>query len=222
MNTQNRLYLTLSPRVRKALDLCATLDGSSPASYGATLLWSALSREIEGSSALYERWKVMERKALEEGSWENVPVSATYVSDEPFTMRANKALAVARDEAVRFNHTDVSTEHLLLGLIYDNEAEAAQLLQNSSIKLSTVRSQVESLLVPNSQRTVKEIELTPQLQKVITLARNEARSRACHAVGTEHLLLGLVLESESIAAHLLADIGITSMVVHTGMLSILH
>ncbi len=70
MNTQTRIYVTLSPRVRKALELCAALDGSTSASYAANLLSLAVFQDIERSAALREQWSQMEREALEQGSWE--------------------------------------------------------------------------------------------------------------------------------------------------------
>jgi hypothetical protein len=72
MGTQNRIYLTLSPRMRKALELCATLDSSSPATYAATLISSALAQEIEKRPALRERWIELEREALLKGSWDGI------------------------------------------------------------------------------------------------------------------------------------------------------
>ncbi len=71
MNPQSRIYVTLSPRVRKALELCAALDGSTPASYAANLLSQAVFQDIERSTALREQWSQMEREALEQGSWED-------------------------------------------------------------------------------------------------------------------------------------------------------
>lgn len=71
MNTQTRIYVTLSPRVRKALELCAALDGSTSASYAASLLVQAVFQDIERSAALREQWGQMEREALENGSWED-------------------------------------------------------------------------------------------------------------------------------------------------------
>ena len=69
MNTQNRIYVTLSPRIRAALSLCATLDGSTPATYAAPLLSSALLQEIEKRPALSESWIELEREALQNGTW---------------------------------------------------------------------------------------------------------------------------------------------------------
>jgi hypothetical protein len=70
MNTQNRIYVTLSPRARKALELCANLDGSNPASYAAILLSTAITQEIEKSPIMSERWHEMEREALLRGTWD--------------------------------------------------------------------------------------------------------------------------------------------------------
>ncbi len=70
MNTQSRIYVTLSPRVRKALELCAALDGSTPASYAANLLSARIFQDIERSVVLSEQWTQMEREAMEKGSWE--------------------------------------------------------------------------------------------------------------------------------------------------------
>ncbi len=72
MGTQNRIYLTLSPRMRKALELCAALDGSSPATYAATLISSALAQEIEKHPALQDRWVELEREALLKRSWDRI------------------------------------------------------------------------------------------------------------------------------------------------------
>src|SRR6266849_5351330 len=70
MNAPARIYVTLSPRIRKLLDFCAALDGSAPASYAANLLSSSLMQEVEKSSALRERWAELEREALQMGSWD--------------------------------------------------------------------------------------------------------------------------------------------------------
>ena len=71
MNAQNRVYITLSPRVRKALELCAAFDGSTPASYAANILSLAILQDVEKNVALHEQWIQMEREALEKGSWDS-------------------------------------------------------------------------------------------------------------------------------------------------------
>ncbi len=82
MSPQQRIYVTLSPRMRKALELCAILDGSTPASYGAVLLNAALMEEIDRHPALQERWIELEREALLRGSWETLSLPSVVKSDE--------------------------------------------------------------------------------------------------------------------------------------------
>lgn len=209
MNIQNRIYVTLSPRIRKALELCATLDGSTVASYAANLLSPVLFHEIEKSPALHDRWIEMEREALEKGTWEGNDIASLDKLDEEFTVRADKALTLAQEEAIRFRHDYLSTEHILLGLIGDHEATAAQVLLNLGMDLNEVYKKVESQLKCGDHSFIAEIGLTPQAQKVIKLAADEARCRARHAIGTEHLLLGLMREGKGLAALVLNDLGIT-------------
>src|SRR5436309_143917 len=82
MSTQNRIYMTLSPRMRRALELCAAFDGSTPASYAAMLMSSALTVEIGRHPALYERWVELEREALLKGSWDAVSFPGVTKGDE--------------------------------------------------------------------------------------------------------------------------------------------
>lgn len=82
MGVQNRIYVTLSPRMRKALELCATLDGSTPASYAAMLMSSALTLEIEKHPALQERWVELEREALLKASWDAISLPGSSKGDE--------------------------------------------------------------------------------------------------------------------------------------------
>lgn len=85
MSPQNRIYVTLSPRMRKALELCAALDGSAPTSYAAQLLFTALHEEIERHPALQERWVELEREALQRGSWEELSVPHVSGGEEEST-----------------------------------------------------------------------------------------------------------------------------------------
>ncbi len=83
MSSQNRIYLTLSPRMRKALELCAALDGSTPASYAAMLMSSALVQEIEKHPALLDRWTELEREALSKGSWDTLLIQENAEATTP-------------------------------------------------------------------------------------------------------------------------------------------
>ncbi|MCL4535005.1 MAG: AAA family ATPase, partial [Bacteroidetes bacterium] len=136
---------------------------------------------------------------------------ATRVPDrfDKFTERARKVLTLAQEEAQRFNHNYIGTEHLLLGLVREGDGVAAKVLGNMGVELNKVRSAVE-FIIGRGDRTVSgEIGLTPRAKKVIELAVDEARRMNHHYIGTEHLLLGLVREGEGIAAGVLESLGVS-------------
>src|SRR5579884_1443854 len=127
---------------------------------------------------------------------------------EKFTERARHVLALAQEEAQRFRHNYIGTEHLLLGLIREGEGIAARVLRNTGVDLADVRQAVEKIIGRGEHFVVGEIGLTPRAKKVIELAVMEARYLDHHYVGTEHLLLGLIREGEGIAAGVLENLGI--------------
>ncbi len=127
---------------------------------------------------------------------------------DKFTERARRVLTLAQEEAQRFNHNYIGTEHLLLGLVREGDGVAAKVLSNLGVELSKVRSAVEFIIGRGDQKTVGEIGLTPRAKKVIELAVDEARRLNHHYIGTEHLLLGLVREGEGIAASVLESLGV--------------
>src|SRR5438093_13234294 len=126
-----------------------------------------------------------------------------------FTERARRVLTYAHEEATRFNHNYMGTEHLLLGLIREGDGVAAHVLRNLDVELNRVRSQVEFIIGRGDRMIVGEVGLTPRATKVIELAVDEARRLGHHYVGTEHLLLGLVREGEGIAAGVLESLGVS-------------
>ena len=127
-----------------------------------------------------------------------------------FNDRAKRVLALAQDEAIRFNHNYIGTEHLLLGLVREGEGVAARVLDSLDVKLSKVRQAVELTIGRgDASQSPSEITLAPQVKKVIDLAIDEARKLGHSHVGTEHLLLGLVRENESPAAKILASLGVS-------------
>jgi len=128
---------------------------------------------------------------------------------DKFTERARKVLTLAQEEATRFNHNYIGTEHLLLGLVREGESVAAKVLSNLGVELNRVRSAVEFIIGRGDRPTVGEIGLTPRAKKVIELAVDEARRLGHHYIGTEHLLLGLVREGEGIAAGVLDSLGVS-------------
>src|SRR6187551_1855193 len=127
---------------------------------------------------------------------------------DKFTERARKVLTLAQEEAQRFNHNYIGTEHLLLGLVREGDGVAARVLSNMGVQLPKVRSAVEFIIGRGDQAPTGDIGLTPRAKKVIELAVDEARRLNHHYIGTEHLLLGLVREGEGIAAGVLESLGV--------------
>jgi len=140
---------------------------------------------------------------------------------EKFTERAKKVLALAQEEARRFNHNYIGTEHLLLGLVREGEGVAARVLQSMGVQLPKVRSAVEFIIGRGESTVVGEIGLTPRARKVIEYAVDEARRLGHHYIGTEHLLLGLVREGEGIAAGVLESLGVNLEKVRQQVLQVL-
>ena len=127
---------------------------------------------------------------------------------DKFTDRARKVLTLAQEEAQRFNHNYIGTEHLLLGLVREGDGVAAKVLNNMGVQLPKVRSAVEFIIGRGEGMVMGEIGLTPRAKKVIELSVDEARRLNHHYIGTEHLLLGLVREGEGIAAGVLESLGV--------------
>src|SRR5688500_16378594 len=127
---------------------------------------------------------------------------------DKFTERARRVLTLAQEEAHRFNHNYIGTEHILLGLVREGDGVAAKVLANLGVELSKVRSAVEFIIGRCDRTVLGEIGLTPRAKKVIELAVDEARRLNHSYIGTEHLLLGLVREGEGIAAGVLESLGV--------------
>jgi ATP-dependent Clp protease ATP-binding subunit ClpC len=128
---------------------------------------------------------------------------------DKFTERARRVLSLAQEEAQRFQHNYIGTEHLLLGLVREGEGVAAKVLHDLGVDLQKVSSSVEEIIGRGDRIVQGEIGLTPRAKKVIELAVDEARRMNHHYIGTEHLLLGLIREGEGIAAGVLVSLGVT-------------
>src|SRR5579884_1529624 len=140
---------------------------------------------------------------------------------DKFSERARRVLTLAQEEAQRFNHNYIGTEHLLLGLVREGEGVAAKVLANLGVELNKVRSAVEFIIGRGDRAVLGEIGLTPRAKKVIELAVDEARRLNHGYIGTEHLLLGLVREGEGIAAGVLESLGVNLERVRTTTIQIL-
>ncbi|MGH2496927.1 MAG: Clp protease N-terminal domain-containing protein [Ktedonobacteraceae bacterium] len=138
-----------------------------------------------------------------------------------FTERARRVLSLAQEEAQRFQHNYIGTEHLLLGLVREGDCVAAKVLSNLGVELSLVRSAIEHIIGRGDRIVLGEIGLTPRARKVIDLSIDEARRLNHHYIGTEHLLLGLVREGEGIAAGVLESLGVNLEKVRMATISVL-
>ncbi|MFH1776524.1 MAG: ATP-dependent Clp protease ATP-binding subunit [Candidatus Omnitrophota bacterium] len=126
-----------------------------------------------------------------------------------YTERARKVILLAKEEAKRFNHDYIGTEHILLGLIKEGEGVAAAVLQNLNLSLDIIRLEVEKLVQAGpSTVTSGDIPFTPKAKKAIELAMSEARALGHNYIGTEHLLLGLIRETEGVASQVLLNLGL--------------
>jgi len=126
-----------------------------------------------------------------------------------FTPHAQEVLALARKEADRFYHNFVGTEHLLLGLISLGQGTAVTVLGKMGLDLETVRKEVEKMIGPGpDQKMIGNIPYTPRVKQVLALAAKEARALNHSYVGTEHILLGLLLEGDGVAARVLKNLAV--------------
>ena len=128
---------------------------------------------------------------------------------EKFSERARRVLSLAQEEAQRFNHNYIGTEHILLGLVRETDGVAARVLSSLNVELSKVRSAVEFIIGRGERPSPGDIGLTPRAKKVIELAVDEARRLTHHYIGTEHLLIGIMREGEGVAAGVLESLGVS-------------
>jgi ATP-dependent Clp protease ATP-binding subunit ClpC len=125
-----------------------------------------------------------------------------------FTERARRVVFFAQEEAGRLGENYVSTEHLLLGLVRENDSVAARILDRLGVSLGRIRSEIERQVTRGDGRLGQDMQLTPRAKRVIDLAYDEARQLGNNYIGTEHLLLGLIREGEGLAGRVLAKLGV--------------
>jgi ATP-dependent Clp protease ATP-binding subunit ClpC len=126
-----------------------------------------------------------------------------------FTERARKVIILAKEEARRFNHDYIGTEHILLGLVREGEGVAASVLQKMGVSLEKIRLEIEKLVQPGpTTQIIGDIPFTPRAKKALELAAEEARALGHNYIGTEHLLLGFIREGEGMASQVLLNLGL--------------
>src|SRR6478735_1253186 len=124
---------------------------------------------------------------------------------ERFTERARQVVVLAQEEARTLKHNYIGTEHILLGLLREEEGLAARVLESLDITVERVRAQVVRIVGSGEEVTSGQIPFTPRAKKVLELPLREALSLGHNYIGTEHILLGLVRENEGVAARILLD-----------------
>jgi excisionase family DNA binding protein len=157
--------------------------------------------------------KVMQGKQGDQGSRDRF---------DRFTKRARHVITLAAEEAHRFQHNYIGTEHLLLGLIREGEGAAAKVLNNLGIEIEQIRHAIEAIIGRGERIVQGEVGLTHRAKRVIELAMDEARRLNHRFVGTEHLLLGLIREGEGIGAGVLESFGLQLEQVRMETLRVLH
>lgn len=139
-----------------------------------------------------------------------------------FTERARKVIILAKEEARRFNHDYIGTEHILLGLIREGEGVAAAVLQKMGLSLENIRLEIEKLVQPGpTTQIIGDIPFTPRAKKALELSAEEARALGHNYIGTEHLLLGLIREGEGIASQVLLNLGLDLNTVRNEVMELL-
>jgi ATP-dependent Clp protease ATP-binding subunit ClpC len=141
-----------------------------------------------------------------------------------FTDRARKVMGLARQEAQRFNHDYIGTEHILLGLVHEGSGVAASVLKSLHVDLPRVQAAVESLIskgTANLAIVTQQLPFTPRAKTVLELSLEEAQLLGHTYIGTEHLLLGLIDEVDGVAAQALVKMGVSAEAVRREIMSLL-
>ena len=127
---------------------------------------------------------------------------------ERFTERARRVMVLAQEEAGRFHHNYIGTEHILLGLVSEGEGVASQVLVSLDVTLEAVRAQVASVVGYGEAGATDRVPFTPRSKKVLELSLREAMQLGHNYMGTEHILLGLIREGEGVAARIFSNLGV--------------
>jgi len=138
-----------------------------------------------------------------------------------YTEKAKRAIMIAQEEAINLNHDYIGTEHILIGLIKEEEGVASQVLRQLGVNVDKVVEEVERLVGKGEYQQVGEIAFTPRAKKILELASQEASQLKNNYIGTEHILLGLIKEGSGVAVRILADLGINLDNVYSEIMKVL-
>ena len=138
-----------------------------------------------------------------------------------YTEKAKKVVMIAQEEAINLNHDYIGTEHILIGLIKEEEGVASQVLKQLGVNADKVIEEVEQLVGKGEYQQVDEIAFTPRSKKVLELASQEATQLKNNYIDTEHILLGLIKEGSGVAIRILSDLGVNLDNVYSEIMKIL-
>ncbi len=138
-----------------------------------------------------------------------------------YTEKAKRAIMIAQEEAINLNHEYIGTEHILIGLIKEEEGVASQVLRQLGVNIDKVVEEVERLVGKGEYQQVGEIAFTPRAKKILELASQEASQLKNNYIGTEHILLGLIKEGSGVAVRILVDLGVNLDNVYSEIMKVL-
>ena len=141
---------------------------------------------------------------------------------ERFTDRARRVVVLAQEESQRFSHNYIGSEHLLLGLLAEQEGVAARALQSLNVTLTAAREQVEEIIGPGQQTPHGHIPFTLRAKKILELLLREALTLGSQVINTEHLLLGLIDEGDGVGAQILQQRGATAQAVREAVARLIN
>src|SRR5665811_173058 len=138
-----------------------------------------------------------------------------------YTEKAKKAIMIAQEEAINLNHDYIGTEHILIGLIKEEEGVASQVLRQLGVNIDKVVEELERLVGKGEYQQVGEISFTPRAKKILELASQEASQLKNNYIDTEHILLGLIKEGSGVAVRILNDLGVNLDNVYSEIMKVL-
>ncbi len=141
---------------------------------------------------------------------------------ERFTDRARRVVVLAQEESQRLSHNYIGSEHLLLGLLAEQEGVAARALESLNVTLTAAREQVEEIIGPGQQTPRGHIPFTPRAKKILELALREALTMSSQVIDTQHLLLGLIDEGDGVGAQILQRLGATTQAVREAVTRLIN
>jgi ATP-dependent Clp protease ATP-binding subunit ClpC len=137
---------------------------------------------------------------------------------ERFTERSRQVVVLAQDEARALKHNYIGTEHILLGLLREEEGVAARVLEGFDVAVDEVRAQIARIVGEGDEVSSGQIPFTPRAKKVLELALREAMALGSNYIGTEHILLGVARENQGVAARILLDFDVDAETIRHGVL----